>query len=143
MLQDRAGLYCLEGITIGNYTGIVAGTTIVDNNMHQIGVEDRIRHRILASPIGKGYPGLGNGWELSVSSPVVIGDCVWIGADCTILKGVTINDGSIVARGSIVTKDVPAYTIVAGNPAKIIKSLDKPKGPLEDIARRILAEQML
>lgn len=54
--------------------------------------------------------------------PVVIEDDVWIGANSTILKGVTIGEGSVVAAGSVVTKNVPAYTIVGGVPAKIIKN---------------------
>lgn len=53
--------------------------------------------------------------------PVVIGNDVWIGSRVTILPGVHIGDGAIIGAGSVVTKDVPPYTIVAGNPAKIIK----------------------
>jgi acetyltransferase-like isoleucine patch superfamily enzyme len=52
---------------------------------------------------------------------VEIANDVWIGAQCTILAGVTIGRGAIVGAGAIVTKDVPAYAIVGGNPAKIIK----------------------
>ncbi|QKE72898.1 sugar O-acetyltransferase [Arthrobacter citreus] len=55
--------------------------------------------------------------------PIRIGDDVWIGGSCTILPGITIGDNSIVAAGSVVTKDVPANTVVAGNPAKFIKSI--------------------
>ena len=53
--------------------------------------------------------------------PVVIGNNVWIGDKATILSGVTIGDGAIVAANSVVTKDVPAYSVVAGVPAKVIK----------------------
>ena len=53
--------------------------------------------------------------------PVVIGNDVWIGARVTILPGVHIGDGTIIGAGAIVTKDVPQYSIVGGNPAKIIK----------------------
>ncbi|MEH7454701.1 sugar O-acetyltransferase [Gottfriedia acidiceleris] len=55
--------------------------------------------------------------------PIHIGDDVWIGGSCTILPGITIGDNSIVAAGSVVTKDVPSNTVVAGNPAKVIKSI--------------------
>ena len=55
--------------------------------------------------------------------PIIIGKDVWIGGSCVILAGVTIGDHSIVAAGSVVTKDVPANVIVAGNPAKVIKSI--------------------
>lgn len=54
--------------------------------------------------------------------PIVIEDDVWIGANATILKGVRISRGSIVGSGAVVTKDVPPYSIVGGNPAKIIRS---------------------
>ena len=53
--------------------------------------------------------------------PVIIENDVWIGANVIILPGVTIHEGSIIAAGAVVTKDVECYTIVAGNPAKVIK----------------------
>jgi acetyltransferase-like isoleucine patch superfamily enzyme len=56
--------------------------------------------------------------------PVHLGDNVWIGDHATVLKGVRIGDNSIVAACSVVTKDVPANVVVAGNPARIVKELD-------------------
>jgi maltose O-acetyltransferase len=53
--------------------------------------------------------------------PIVIGNDVWIGANVTILKGVTIEDGAVIGAGSVVTKDIPKYAIAVGNPAKVIK----------------------
>ena len=61
---------------------------------------------------GKAYPSKGN---------TVIGNDVWLGYRSTILPGVTIGDGAIIGMGSVVTKDVPPYSIVGGNPAKVIK----------------------
>jgi len=55
-------------------------------------------------------------------APVLIEPDVWIGASATILPGVTIGTGAVVGAGSVVTKDVPAYGVVAGNPAVLIKS---------------------
>ena len=52
---------------------------------------------------------------------VIIGNNVWIGDKATILPNVTIGDGAVIAANSVVTKDVPAYSVVAGNPAKVIK----------------------
>jgi acetyltransferase-like isoleucine patch superfamily enzyme len=57
------------------------------------------------------------------TAPVRIGDDVWIGCRSIVLKGVSIGDGAIVAAGSVVVKDVPAHTLVAGNPAQIKKSV--------------------
>jgi acetyltransferase-like isoleucine patch superfamily enzyme len=54
-------------------------------------------------------------------SPVKIMNDVWIGAGCTILPGITVSEGAVVAAGSVVTKDVPEFTIVGGIPAKFIK----------------------
>ena len=54
---------------------------------------------------------------------VFIGDNVWIGDKATILPGVKIGEGAVVAANAVVTKDVPAYSMVAGNPAKVIKQI--------------------
>lgn len=56
--------------------------------------------------------------------PVSIGDDVWIGANCTVLPGVTIGEGAVLAAGSVVTKDVPPFAIVGGVPSKVIRIRD-------------------
>lgn len=61
---------------------------------------------------GKSYPSKGN---------TVIGNDVWVGHRATIMPGVQVGDGAIIATNAVVTKDVPAYAIVGGNPAKVIK----------------------
>lgn len=58
-----------------------------------------------------------------VAKPIVIGRNVWIGAGATIIGGVTIGENAVIAAGSVVTKDVPADTLVGGNPAKVIRSI--------------------
>ena len=58
-----------------------------------------------------------------LKAPVIIGEDVWVGANATILPGVTIDDFSVVAAGSVVTKNVPSGVLVAGNPAVIKKKL--------------------
>lgn len=60
--------------------------------------------------------------DAATKGAVIIEDEVWLGANSIILSGVTIGKGAIVAAGSVVTKDVPPYTIVGGNPAKFIKN---------------------
>lgn len=72
---------------------------------------------------------IGNGWEkvipksgqLPYKGDTVVGNDVWIGFDATIMPGVKIGDGAIIAAKAVVTKDVPAYTVVGGNPARVIK----------------------
>lgn len=127
VVQDMVAIQCLEKIVIGHYSAVAHGTVVVDNNNHSTDPVEWIKHRIRAAPGGEGYPGLGNGWELSDSKPIIIGNAVWVGANCTILKGVTIGEGAIVARNSVVTKDVPAYAIVGGFPAKVLKKRSKPE----------------
>ena len=60
----------------------------------------------------------------SIYKDIVIEDKVWIGAGSTILLGVAIGEGAVVAAGSVVTKDVPSYCLVGGVPAKMIKKID-------------------
>ncbi|MEZ2226374.1 CatB-related O-acetyltransferase [Microcoleus sp.] len=75
------------------------------------------------------FPIFGNGWETAMNllmelpskGDIVIGNDVWIGYEAVIMPGVKIGDGVVIAAKSVVVKDVPAYTIVGGNPAGIIK----------------------
>jgi len=62
-------------------------------------------------------------WSRVSRAPIQIHDKAWIGARAIITKGVTIGEGAVVATGAVVTKDVPPYTIVAGNPARVIREL--------------------
>lgn len=55
------------------------------------------------------------------AKPIIIGKDVWIGAKCIILKGVKIGDGAVLGAGSVVTRDIPAFSVAVGNPAKVIK----------------------
>jgi acetyltransferase-like isoleucine patch superfamily enzyme len=104
-------------IFIGSDVIISNNVRIYDHNSHPI--EPSKRREMTA----QGF--YGKLWvaELSANKPVTISDNVWIGEHSLILKGVTIGIGSIVASSSVVTKDVPEYTIVAGNPAKIVKRI--------------------
>lgn len=62
-------------------------------------------------------------WSNVPMKPIVIEDKAWIGFDSTILKGVTIGEGSVVGAKSVVTRNVDPYTVVAGNPAKVVRKL--------------------
>ena len=63
--------------------------------------------------------------NITSKGPIVVGNNVWIGDKATILPGVTIGDGAVIAANAVVTKDVPAYCVVGGNPATIIKNNKK------------------
>jgi acetyltransferase-like isoleucine patch superfamily enzyme len=64
-------------------------------------------------------------WKNIKMADIIIEDKVWIGFNVIILKGVKIGEGAVIGAGSVVTKDVPPYHIVAGNPAKIIKKIKR------------------
>ena len=105
----RSFFSCAENITIGNRV-LIAGAQIYDNNNHPIDPYKRAMNETV---------------ERDKIAPVVIEDDVWIGFGAVILKGVRIGRGAIVALGSVVTKDVPPLTIVAGNPAKIVGKIEQ------------------
>ena len=98
-INENVTITCAKQIIIGKNAHIAREAVIRDYDGHYI--ED-VAYR--------------------TSKPVIIGDNVWIGYRAMILKGVTIGDNSVVAANSVVTKDVPANSIVAGNPAKVIKT---------------------
>lgn len=107
-----------KSIRIGRCVIISNDVRIYDNNNHPISPKARENMSL------NGFFNDNWAWHHSVSAPVVIEDNVWIGQYSTILKGVTIGKGSIVATHAVVTKDVPPYTIVAGNPAKVVKKIE-------------------
>lgn len=119
---------CAERVTIGSDVLIAWGVTIVDHDSHSVRWEDR------RSDVGRWREGYVQGnlaaaarlknWEVVSMAPVAIGNKVWIGFNATILKGVTVGEGAVVAAGAVVTKDVPAWMVVGGNPAKILKQLE-------------------
>ena len=102
-------------IEIGDDVLIAWGCTIIDHNSHALESKDR------ASDVKNHYMGYKN-WDNVVKKPIHIGDKAWIGFNTIILKGVTIGEGSIIAAGSVVTKDVPPFTVFGGNPARMIRN---------------------
>lgn len=87
---------CFEDISIGNDVALAKGVVIRDCDSHSIdGARDR--------------------------APIRIGDHVWIGTGAIVLKGVTIGEGAVIAAGAVVTRDVPAASLVAGVPARVIR----------------------
>ena len=100
-MNAGAQIRCKERITIGDNCAIARNVLIMDFDAHTITYMDGTTNRITA--------------------PITIGKNVWIGAGATILKGITIGDNAVIGAGSVVTKDVKANTIVAGNPARVIR----------------------
>lgn len=105
--HTRIGIHntIIGPVTIGNHVNLAQGITVTALNHNFSDLNKRID-------------------EQGISTlPVTISDDVWIGANAVILPGVTIGQHAVVAAGAVVTKDVPPYSIVAGIPAKVIKSL--------------------
>lgn len=101
-------LACADRITIGNQVLLAQGVQIYDNNTHPLDPEARAQNL----PV-----------EKENVAPVVIEDDAWIGGHATILKGVRVGRGSVVATHAVVSRDVPSMSVVAGNPAKVVKTL--------------------
>jgi acetyltransferase-like isoleucine patch superfamily enzyme len=116
---DETRIWSSESIDIGNRVYISHNVNIHDTNSHSINAELRSQH--FYAIMSTGHP-KENIFDIK-ASPVVIDDDVWIGFNSTILKGVKIGKGSVIAACSVVTKDVPPNVIVAGNPAKIVKKI--------------------
>ncbi len=135
--QIEVGNYCYVGlntfiwsaknIIIGNRVLISHNCNIFDNDTHPLDPVER--HRQFVEIITSGHP---NKIEIP-SAEVNIADDVLIAANSTILKGVQIGQGAIIGAGSVVTKSVPPFTIVAGNPATVIGVVDRAAHEIESI----------
>lgn len=113
-------IFCYENITIEDDVMISWGCTITDTNAHSISASERL-HDVLDWNKGEQF----KNWSVVKNQPTVIKKQSWIGFNSTILKGVEVGEGAIVAAVSVVTKNVKPYTIVAGNPAMHIKEAEK------------------
>lgn len=105
-------------LVIGKFCAIAAETRFIMTGDHKLDA-------ISTFP----FPIFGHGWEkafnimdLPVKGDIIVGNDVWFGYDCLITSGTKIGDGAIIASGAVVVKDVPAYSIVGGNPAKVLKT---------------------
>ena len=116
-LGHNSRIWSAKNIRIGNRVLISHNCNIFDNDTHPL--EPEARHRQFVDIITTGHPRVIDLHE----EEVVIEDDVLIGANATVLKGVTLGRACIVGTGSLVTRDVPPYTVVAGNPARVIKEL--------------------
>lgn len=105
-------------IIIGNHVGM-SGVSIVSNNSVTIG-----NHVLIGANCTIGDRDDHSNRYGSPIKPIVINDYVWLGMNVTVLKGATIGENSIIGANSVVTKDIPANCIAAGNPCKVIKEIN-------------------
>ncbi len=118
-LGEGSRIYSVLNVTIGNNVQIAHNVNIFDNNIHSLNPTKRQQEFIANTT--QVFQQINDLHEKEVT----IGDNVWIGAGSFILKGVTIGKNSIVGAGSVVVKDVEPNVIVAGNPAKTVKTIQE------------------
>ncbi len=118
-LLNGALLMVEEEIRIGSHCLISWNVAIADSDFHPLPPAERRADAEALAPFFKNRPPR----PKLVTAPVIISDNVWIGMNAVILKGVTIGDNSVVAAGSVVTKSIEPNTVVAGNPAVVVKKL--------------------
>lgn len=114
-----------SSIEIGNNVTIAWGGTFYDHDSHPLDFMKRrkdIDEELNDIRSGRNFI-TNKDWSDVNSKPIKICNDAWIGMNVIVLKGVTIGEGAIVGAGSVVTKDVPAWTVVAGNPARVVKML--------------------
>lgn len=115
---------CIDEIEIGNDVMFSWGCTVADNNSHSHIWSER-KNDVVSWKKGVDENKIGayKDWTHVKKAKIVVKDKAWIGFNSIILKGVTVGEGAIVGAGSVVTKDVPDWTIVGGNPAQIIRTI--------------------
>jgi acetyltransferase-like isoleucine patch superfamily enzyme len=112
----RSNLVCYRSVTIGDDVIMSWGITVVDHDSHGI---DWTNRRDDVREWGQGR----KNWDLVAHAPVAIADKAWIGFNVSILKGVTVGEGAVIGACSVVTRDVAPYSVVVGNPAKVVRAL--------------------
>ena len=118
-------LICRSRIEFGDNIFVAWGVYFYDHDSHSMDYQDRqrdITQQLEDYRNGESFIKNKN-WDVVNSAPITICDNAWIGLNAIILKGVTIGEGAIVGAGSVVTKSAPSWTLVAGNPARVIKEL--------------------
>ena len=129
--------YCDYGfnISVGDNFYTNHNCTILDGAKVELGDNVFIAPNCVLSTAGHALDSEQRSRGLEIALPIKVGNNVWIGANVTVLPGVTIGDNTVIGAGSVVTKDIPARVFAAGNPCRVIRPLtekDKMKLPCEE-----------
>jgi len=112
-------------LTIGDHVAINVGVSI--DVWHEVRIGDKVMIAPYVSIIDDNRHEIEPGTPLD-SGPTVIGDNVWLGANVSVLPGVTIGSGAVIGGHSVVSKDIPPNTFAAGSPARVIRTINVPEG---------------
>lgn len=114
--------YVTESVTLGDDVMISWDCTLLDTSMHSLNFHERSLDVLITGGY-KGYSYRDKDRSAVESGPIYIQNKVWIGLRSIILCGVTLGEGCVIGAGSVVTRNIPPWTLAAGNPAKVIRSL--------------------
>ena len=109
-------------IEVGEGTFINSGCHFQDQGGIRLGRRVLVGHNVVMATLDHDLAPARRG--MLHCAPIAVGDDVWIGASATILKGVTVGAGAVIAAGAVVTRDVPPMTVVAGVPAKPVRTIE-------------------
>lgn len=126
--MGNSSIIAKTSVILGSDIMVSSGVTFYDHDSHSLDYRKRGMDlkQVYSDYINeKGNYLKNKNWNFVNSLPIKIEDNVWIGTEAFILKGVTVGEGAIIGARSVVTKDVPPFTIVAGNPAKVVKHLER------------------
>lgn len=122
-MLNGARLICESTIEIGAYAAISWNVVLMDS--YRVSVDPQQRRSFVEHA---GHPTRGLIDPAAPSRPIRLEDNVWLGFDVCVLPGVTIGEGAVVGARSVVCSDVRPYTLVGGNPARLIRELERPRG---------------
>ncbi|MFM8432101.1 MAG: acyltransferase, partial [Bacteroidota bacterium] len=115
----------LREIIIGSDVMFSWGCTVIDNDAHSLVSAERLQDVALwKSDLEAGQPGKNKDWSKVSCQSVSVSDKSWIGFNSIILKGVQLGEGCVVGAGSVVTASFESFTLIAGNPARIIRKTE-------------------
>ncbi|MFQ5805446.1 MAG: acyltransferase [Phycisphaerae bacterium] len=115
-------VHITQSVTIGDDVMISWGCSLLDTDNHSLWFSERCNDVLIAGRRA-GLTLDDKDWSVVRCAPIVVQNKVWIGMHSIILPGVTLGEGSVVGAGSVVTKDTAPWTVVAGNPARVIRTL--------------------